>query len=572
MATIRTGLLNGAGRVLLGLLLAALAIAAAAADVRIGTAGSYPLSHEFSYLIDPSQKLTLDDIAQPATQARFRPLRPVGSGPNFGFDTAAIWVRVSVDAAAGAPRHWLLEVAYPPLDHLELYVPGPGGYAKQEAGDHLPFSSRAVAHRNHVLPVTLAPGESTLYLRIQSEGAVIAPVTLWQERALWHHDQLAYSGLSLYFGLLAGLLVYNLLLFASIRDRVYLLYVAFVAGMALFQLSLTGIGLQFLWPGQRSWNIYAPAVGSAMASTFALLFARTFLSSAVRTPLIDRLMLLEVAGFQLALAVMLFASYTWSNYMLQALVIAGVVTLMAAGAIGMRKDHPGARNFVIAWTVLLLGVLVLVLHNMGVLPSNQLTANAVVYGSALEMVLLSFALADRVNVARRFKEQAQSRIAAEQALVQALSTSQEQLKATLKEREVILDNSIAGIAFLTPLGRLRWANPTMLDMLGAKGRQVDSMERFYLSREHYLEVGHAVAEAVRQGRIYEAEMQIRRLDGRLIWISLSGKGVVLERNVQGTVWVVMDITRRKQLEEDLKAALAEHRHPGFVPTAPSEIA
>jgi PAS domain S-box-containing protein len=572
MATIRTGLLNGAGRVLLGLLLAALAIAAAAADVRIGTAGSYPLSHEFSYLIDPSQKLTFDDIAQPATQARFRPLRPVGSGPNFGFDTAAIWLRVSVDAAAGAPRHWLLEVAYPPLDHLELYVPGPGGYAKQEAGDHLPFSSRAVAHRNHVLPVTLAPGESTLYLRIQSEGAVIAPVTLWQERALWHHDQLAYSGLSLYFGLLAGLLVYNLLLFASIRDRVYLLYVAFVAGMALFQLSLTGIGLQFLWPGQRSWNIYAPAVGSAMASTFALLFARTFLSSAVRTPLIDRLMLLEVAGFQLALAVMLFASYTWSNYMLQALVIAGVVTLMAAGAIGMRKDHPGARNFVIAWTVLLLGVLVLVLHNMGVLPSNQLTANAVVYGSALEMVLLSFALADRVNVARRFKEQAQSRIAAEQALVQALSTSQEQLKATLKEREVILDNSIAGIAFLTPLGRLRWANPTMLDMLGAKGRQVDSMERFYLSREHYLEVGHAVAEAVRQGRIYEAEMQIRRLDGRLIWISLSGKGVVLERNVQGTVWVVMDITRRKQLEEDLTAALAEHRHPGFVPTAPSEIA
>jgi PAS domain S-box-containing protein len=558
--------------VLLGLLLAGLAIAAPAADVRVGTAGSYPLSHEFSYLIDPSQKLTLDDIAQPATQARFRPLRPVGSGPNFGFDTAAIWLRVSLDAAAGAPRHWLLEVAYPPLDHLELYVPGPGGYTKQEAGDHLPFSSRAVAHRNHVLPVTLAPGESTLYLRIQSEGAVIAPVTLWQERALWDHDQLAYSGLSLYFGLLAGLLVYNLLLFASIRDRVYLLYVAFVAGMALFQLSLTGIGLQFLWPGQRSWNIYAPAVGSAMASTFALLFARTFLSSAVRTPLIDRLMLLEVAGFQLALAVMLFASYTWSNYMLQALVIAGVVTLMAAGAIGMRKDHPGARNFVIAWTVLLLGVLVLVLHNMGVLPSNQLTANAVVYGSALEMVLLSFALADRVNVARRFKEQAQSRIAAEQALVQALSTSQEQLKATLKEREVILDNSIAGIAFLTPLGRLRWANPTMLDMLGAKGRQVDSMERFYLSREHYLEVGHAVAEAVKQGRIYEAEMQIRRLDGRLIWISLSGKGVVLERNVQGTVWVVMDITRRKQLEEDLKAALAEHRHPGFVPTAPSEIA
>ena len=572
MATIHPGLATGAWRWLLALVLAALSGQGLAADVRIGNATSYSLSHEFSYLIDPSQQLTLDNIAQPATQARFQPLRPVGSGPNFGFDTAAIWLRVTVDAAADAPRTWLLEVAYPPLDHLQLYVPGPGGYAMQEAGDHLPFASRVVTHRNHVLPVTLAPGESTLYLRIQSEGAVIAPVTLWQERALWHHDQLAYSGLSLYFGLLIGLLLYNLLLFTSIRDRVYLLYVAFVGGIALYQVSLTGIGLQFLWPGQRWWNIHAPAVGVAMASTFALLFARSFLSSAARTPWIDRLMLMEAAGFQLALGVLFFVSYTVSNHMLSALVLATVVTLMAAGAIGMRNGHPGARNFVIAWTVLLLAAIVQVMHNMGVLPSNALTANAVLYGSALEMVLLSFALADRVNVARRFKQQAQSRIAAEQALVQALSTSQEQLKATLKEREVILDNSIAGIAFLTPKGRLRWANPTMQDMLGAKGQQVDSMERFYLSREHYLEVGHAVAEAVKQGRIYETEMQIRRWDGRLIWISLSGKGVVLERNVQGTVWVVMDITRRKQLEEDLKAALAEHRHPGFVPTAPSEIA
>ena len=257
--------------------------------------------------------------------------------------------------------------------------------------------------------------------------------------------------------------------------------------------------------------------------------------------------------------------------MVTGLVITGVVTLMGAGAIGMRNGHPGARNFMVSWTVLLLGVLVLALHNMGALPSNGLTANAVLFGSALEMVLLSFALADRVNVARRFKEQAQSRIAAEHALVEALSVSQEQLKATLNEREVILDNSIAGIAFLTPQGRLRWANPTMLEMLGAKGRKVESMERFYLSREHYLEVGHAVAAAVKQGRIYETEMQIRRWDGSLIWISLSGKGVTLERNVHGTVWVVMDITRRKQLEEDLKAALTEHRRPGFVPTAPSQI-
>lgn len=188
--------------------------------MRIGSESSYSLSREFSYLIDPTDRLALTDIVQPAVQARFQPLQPTGPGASFGFDTAAIWLRLTLDTAPDAPRDWLLEIAYPPLDHLVLFTPGPDGYVRQEAGDHLPFASRAIKHRNHVLPVRLAPGSSTLYLRIQSEGAVTAPVTLWQERALWEHDQFAHSGLSLYFGLLVGLLLYNLLLFASIRDRV----------------------------------------------------------------------------------------------------------------------------------------------------------------------------------------------------------------------------------------------------------------------------------------------------------------------------------------------------------------
>ena len=98
-----------------------------------------------------------------------------------------------------------------------------------------------------------------------------------------------------------------------------------------------------------------------------------------------------------------------------------------------------------------------------------------------------------------------------------------------------------------------------------------SMEPFYLSREHYLEVGKAVAEKVKRGRLYETEIQIRRLDGREIWILLSGKGVVLEGRVRGTVWVIIDITRRKQLEQELEAALeAAQQARAFAATAPGD--
>ena len=556
-------------RVALALLLP---MAVSAAEVRIGTDGSYPLSREFSYFEDPDGKLTFEDVREPELQSRFAPLSSNSPGANFGITGSAIWLRITLRTASDTPAPWLLEVAYAPLGNLELYTPGATGYVRQTAGVSQPFTSRVIPHRNHVLPLTLSPGTATtLFLRVKSEGSVTVPATLWQPAALWEHDQAAYGAFGLYFGLLIGLFVYNLLLFVSVRDKVYLVYVLYVAGMALFQVTLTGLGNQFLWPDHVWWNSRSPPAGTVMVATFGLLFARTFLLSAARTPLLDKFILLQVAGFMVSLVVLLGVSYTAASYMATGLVLVSVTTLMMAGIFGVRHGHPGARNFLIAWAVLLLSVVFQALHNFGTLPSNVLTSNAVLFGSALEMLLLSFALADRINVARRFKEQAQVRLAAERALVQAMSVSHEQLKTSLEEREAIIDNSIAGIAFLTPQGRMRWANPRMMNILGARGRDIESMEPFYLSREQYLEVGRAVTDRVRRGKVYETEIQIRQLDGTLIWISLSGKGVVLDRKVRGTVWVIIDITLRKQLEEELESALAAaHQARAFAATSPPD--
>ena len=56
--------------------------------------------------------------------------------------------------------------------------------------------------------------------------------------------------------------------------------------------------------------------------------------------------------------------------------------------------------------------------------------------------------------------------------------------------------------------------------------------------------------------VYDTELQVRRWDGTLIWTSISGKGVVMDGRVRGSVWVITDISRRKQLEEELRCALA----------------
>jgi PAS domain S-box-containing protein len=546
----------------IALLLASAGVAAqhSAGQLSIGNKDSYALSRSFTFLEDEQGQLTLEDVLKPKAQARFRPVGQSGPGANFGLTNSAYWLRVVLNVSDAAPEEWMFEIAYPLLDHFELYVPQDAGFNKKVGGDTYPFAQRALPHRNHVVPVRLAPGQRhVLYLRVHTHGTLAVPATLWQPRALWQNDLASHGLLSLYFGLLIGLLLYNLLLFVSVRERAYLIYVAFVGCMGIAQAAITGLGAQYLWSDWTWWIGVSQPVALAAAAMLGLQFARSFLSSPQRMPSFDRLLLVLQAGWILyfTVAMFKFAAGRPSASLGLILAVGSVATMVVVGVVSIRREFAGARSFFTAWALLLVSVLTLALHNLGVIPSNVFTANAVLFGSALEMVLLSFALGDRINVARRFKEQAQARIAAEHAMVEALEESQVRLRRVLEEREVVLQNSLVGIAFLTPAGRFRWANKAMLEIFGAEARAGASMEPFYLSREHYLAIGTKAAKAVARGGVFETELQMRRADGTSLWVLLSGKAVSMDDMAQGTVWVIMNITQRKLLEEQLKKTSSE---------------
>jgi PAS domain S-box-containing protein len=543
-------------RVLLVLVALLAAAGTRAAPLALGDATHVALAPHVAWFEDASGRLRLADVLQ--RQARFEPLHR-GPSANFGLTGSAIWLRVELRADAVSDPDWLLELAYPPLDRIEVYVPqADGRWTRQAGGDQLAFAGRAFAHRNHVFPVRLAPGQVTpVLLRLASSGAIAAPLHLWRPQALWQHDQAEYALLALYFGLLAGLLLYNLLLYVSVRDGAYLVYVLFVAAMGLGQAARTGLGDQFLWGGHAWWNGVAINTGFGLAGMFGLLFARRFLASRQVLPRVDRALLALAALWALTVVAALVVPYGISVWMLLLLTPVTVAAVLLSGVLALRRGHGGARHYLAAWTALLAGVLTLFLHNAGLLPSNAFTANALLAGSALEMLLLSFALADRINQARRLSEQSQARLEAERAMVQALSESQRQLRTALDERETILENSIVGICFLTAEGRLRWANRAMRTMFGADVQQPTSMEPFYLSREQYLDVGAEVAAAVARGEVYERELEVQQVEGTRLWIHLSGKAVSQDDLRQGTVWVITNITRRKQLEEQLQRSMSE---------------
>lgn len=257
---------------------------------------------------------------------------------------------------------------------------------------------------------------------------------------------------ALYFGMLLGLIGYHLLLFLALRERSVLLYVLLAVSCAGVMLGVTDLGAQYLWPPGGAWDTRAAPILVAFANACALLFGRSFLDTARHAPRWDRLLRLDIA---LLLAIGCASLLLPAKPMLQALALVstGNLLLLALCGLGcMLRQVPAARIFVAAWLLLLCGALLLALRTVGLLPSNLLTVNALLLGSALQMLLLSFALAARLNALKRQKSAAQAHSLQalqeqEQVLEQRVAERTEALAAAnARLRELAMRDPLTGLA------------------------------------------------------------------------------------------------------------------------------
>ncbi|MFA7292319.1 MAG: 7TM diverse intracellular signaling domain-containing protein [Rhodocyclaceae bacterium] len=397
------------------------------------SADQIALAAHVEILEDPDGRLSIDDVRQPEHATRFR-AHPSSGELNLGYSASAWWLRVTLQPTLATSPDWLLEVGFPTLDNVAFFAPDSSTAVL--SGDSVHFEQRPFRHRHFVFPIKLAPGQTqTLHLRVSSAGSLTVPLTLWQPQALHASDQDAYGAHALYYGMLLALGLYNLLLWFSLRDRSYLAYVAFVAAMAVGQLAQGGFGYQYLWPDWLGWEAMAFSSGYAATGFFGALFTRIFLDTAKHHPHLDRVIVILAAGFALAALAPLLLPYRQSAIATSLLGVSFAAVAVFSALVALRRGDAGARFFLAAWSLLLGGVAIMGLRNMALLPTNFFTANGIQIGSALEMLLLSFALADRIHLLRKEKEAAQLRaLQAERERIDVLVSSERALEAHVEAR------------------------------------------------------------------------------------------------------------------------------------------
>jgi PAS domain-containing protein len=359
--------------------------------------------------------------------------------PNFGFTKSAYWVRFNLTNSSLNEFSKVLEIGFPLLDKVQLYIFSEKNGIKDliqhdTSGRDFSFKNRIIEHRNFVFPFKMHPEEKlTFLLRIETDDGMIFPLSIWNTAYFTQRIQTEHFLFGIYYGIIMVMILYNLFIFVSTRDKNYLIYIFYITFFGLFQLAMNGLAVQYLWPDSPWWAIHANPFLIGMSCLFGAFFSIKFLNMPVIIPRFNRAM-----QFLLVMSIILVISSLVIDYSItilagQILPLSMIFVGIPAAIVSLKKGNRSARFYLIAWTTFFIGVILSTLRVMGLLPHNFITEYGMQIGSGLEMILLSLALADRINIMKKEKDEAQQEvITSQQIMVSTLNKSKEEIEEAHK--------------------------------------------------------------------------------------------------------------------------------------------
>lgn len=360
-------------------------------------------------LEDRTGTLELEDVINGPKRNDF-----ISPGENYfslGFTESTYWYRFTIDNITPDTHHRLLVLRSPWIDSVELFLPeADGSYQRKLFGDWLPFYEREIIHHQFINSLMIPPGKSTYLMRISTPKPFMTPLFLWKPDAF---NQFEWSYATYYgviFGSLLIMFLYNGIIYISIRDRRYLYYCLYLAMFFLMNFTYNGFSYQYLWPESTRWTSWSYCLFVYLFQVSGLLFVISFLNSRKRLPQLHRILILYIA---LLLAAPILTFLTGNELLYNKLSIYSVFLysplIAYAGLLALLSGFRAARFFIIASMASLVGAFFTALTVAGLLPYSFIAYHAVEFGLLVDMVLLSLAMADRINLMNIEKEAAQQR-------------------------------------------------------------------------------------------------------------------------------------------------------------------
>lgn len=376
---------------------------------------------------DPGGEMSILDVAR-------QPFESIDAeNLNFGITSDRIWIRFRIDNATESEQLYII-IDQPSLDRISLYTAlDSKRWLNYNLGEYKSFHKRFNGNPNYVFPIAL-PGNASkdIYLSVKSKDQIQLPIFVGTSKGAGDKkaDQTIIFGI--YIGIILIMAVYHFFIYLTVNKVSYLYYILYILCVGLVQMNFKGYAFKYLWPDNSWIALNTTFILPMFSGLTTALFVKRFLYTRHFVPKLDMginlYMWLCIFGAVIGLA---GYSIIGVNILQSIALIGGIYALIVAFAVAAKNYRP-AKFFIFAFAIFFLSLIVFVLVNFDLVPYTLITANILEIGSVIQITLLSFALADEINVYRREKEESQA---------QALETLKEN-ERIIKEQNVILEKEV----------------------------------------------------------------------------------------------------------------------------------
>ena len=385
---------------------------------------------------DKEGNLSFEEV----TQKEFKPSN--SNSYNYGFTNSTIWMRLQVkNQNSFLNDEWIFFVEYPQLDLVNFYFPvdndrGENAYIEKEGGDRLPFSKRDIESRvlNYTVPFEINKNP-IIYIKIKSTSVMQTPIHLAPERYFYSRNSDTQIIMGIYFVIMFIMGFYNLFLFLSLGEKIYLYYVLTVFFSIVYMVSYHGLGYKHFWSDSPYLQSKIIHLSGLIGLGFLNLFTQEFLEIKKLNSIIDKILngLLLVSAPILILIFILDSSIP--IILVNIISLTYPILLIGCGVIVLRIGNKAARLYLVAWGLASVVGIFNVLRSFGLIQELHLINYLGLLTGALEVSFFSFALADKINILKKEK------MDAEEKLIEALEKSNSELEKRVKERTKELSRS-----------------------------------------------------------------------------------------------------------------------------------
>jgi len=433
---------------------------------------------------------------------------------------------------------WIIESKYPLLDYISAFIPDSGKYKEIASGDRLPFSTMPYGYHNFTLTAKTGPGTETYYLRVQSEGSLLVSLAAWDIQSLVLNLYKELSLLWFFFGIMAALFCYNIFIYASSKDKTYLALTLFIFSVSIFIFIHTGMARKYLWPDYPWWGNHSHPFFLFTSIGAIIYFTTLFLSTKdnlPRTHLLLKIIMISsipLAGLSLFFSYSIATKFSTITTLVTSLVLI-FLTMIPMFFINKRL----AIYYTLSWVMFPMGSLLVGLRSFGLIADNFLTGWVYILGIALGTILLSIAVADKINMLRKENE----------AVVSTLKESEERYR-------LFFETAHDGIIFFIDNIPV-FANKNMIKMTGYREDEFytksiyDFFDSDALSDKKTWSTIFNLSRGIISQKQFEVEMQ--KFGGDKIDVLVSASSLAIGRG-RGVLLIVTDITYLKEASKIIK--------------------